>query len=116
MKGIMIDIYKNAWGSSSNDGISSHFDTAILLCPGGYLDPAEHDKPCVTIIRRPIGDYAIPCDPNGQGGYKSGQVGPMFGGTFIYSSDSRFREHCGSQPVALHDRWETYEQYERLSR
>lgn len=42
----------------------------------------------------------------------SGMVGPMFGGNFCYSSDSRFREIC-QYPIPIHDRFETVEAYAR---
>lgn len=49
-------------------------------------------------------------------GFKRGRtynlLGPMFGGQFIYSSDSRFPS---DQPIHIHDRFETQAQYDRLS-
>ena len=42
-----------------------------------------------------------------------GKVGPMFGGNFIYTSDSRFPN---DYPIPVHDRFETPEQAEILSR
>jgi hypothetical protein len=40
-------------------------------------------------------------------------VGPMFGGSFIFTSDGRFSEAIGDRlrPVPLFDRWETPAQY-----
>lgn len=38
--------------------------------------------------------------------------GPMFGGNFLYSSDSRFPF---KYPLPIHDRWETWEAYNHLS-
>ena len=117
MKGIGVDIYKAGRGSCSNGGISAANNQAVLLgIKDGYIDPAEESGPFVVIVRRRISDYAMPCDTKGRPLVKPGMIGPMFGGTFIYSSDSRFREHCGSHAVALHDRWETQEQYDVLSR
>ena len=46
---------------------------------------------------------------------KSGIV--MAGGNFAYSSDSRFERITGShQPISIHDRIETQEEYDNLSR
>jgi hypothetical protein len=52
---------------------------------------------------------------------KAGMVGPMFGGNFGYSSDSRWseavRELTGSPhygAVAIHDRYDTPEDYAAL--
>lgn len=49
--------------------------------------------------------------------FPEGMIGPMFGGTFAYSSDSRFFEKVNRHgAIPIHDRFETPEQYERLSR
>ena len=40
-------------------------------------------------------------------------AGPMFGGSFIYTSDSRFPL---KYPVPLHDRYESWEMYESMSK
>ena len=50
---------------------------------------------------------------------KSKGVGPMFGGNFIYTSDSRFpslygRMNCAHFPIPVHDRFETQEEYNGL--
>lgn len=55
---------------------------------------------------------------------RTGEVGPMFSGRFIFTSDSRFasalREHTGrdfgAAPVPMHDRWETPKNYASLCR
>ena len=36
----------------------------------------------------------------------------MFGGNFVYTSDSRFPS---DYPIPIHDRFETQEQYDQLS-
>jgi len=117
MKGIRVDIYKSQGKDYSNGGISEKHDTVTLLIPdGGYVDHSQ-GGPCVVVTESRYGyKSARVCNWDGVPIKRPGQIGPMFGGTFIYSSDSRFREHCGSQPIALHDRWETQAQYDILSR
>ncbi len=116
MKGIRVEIYKWMGKDSSNRGVSSRKDTVTLLIPeGGYADAVAQDGTYLTIVRRYIGDYATPCNASGAPLQRPGMIGPMFGGTFIYSSDSRFREYCGKSPIPLHDRWETPEEYRALS-
>jgi hypothetical protein len=45
-----------------------------------------------------------------------GMLGPMAGGTFIDTSDSRFSAAVGFYgAVSLHDRWESQAQYDALS-
>ena len=62
------------------------------------------ERPMVKIEVRKLthGDYltARPCDSEG-----NMRKGGMFGGCFIYSSDSRFRA-ISAYPVPLHDRFE----------
>ena len=47
----------------------------------------------------------------------SNKVGPMFGGNFVYTSDSRLYNFGGKYhlPIPVHDRFETQEQYDALS-
>jgi hypothetical protein len=54
--------------------------------------------------------------------YEDGKVGPMWGGSFVHTSDSRFAEAVeiltgtkSGLAVPLHDRFETPAQYEALS-
>jgi hypothetical protein len=46
----------------------------------------------------------------------NGRVGPMMGGNYAATSDSRFSEATGQYgAIAIHDRYETPEQYISLS-
>lgn len=50
-----------------------------------------------------------------------GKIGGMFGGNFIYTSDSRFPSlygamNCAHYPIPVHDRFETQEEYDFYSR
>lgn len=40
----------------------------------------------------------------------------MMGGNFVYSCDGAFSALCGDHPLPVHDRYETWEQYDALSR
>lgn len=95
----------------TNGGISSKCDTVTLVDIGVPLFEPSPESPAVRIVRRNLGGevylHAVPVEQ------PAGLVGPMFGGNFIYTSDSRFPS---SYPIALHDRWETQEQYNHLSR
>lgn len=46
------------------------------------------------------------------------KIGPMFGGNFAYTSDSRLYNFGGEYhlPIPIHDRFETQEEYDVLSR
>ena len=50
----------------------------------------------------------------------AGKIGGMFGGNFVYTSDSRFpslygERNCAHFPIPVHDRFETQEEYDALS-
>lgn len=103
-------------GNCSNSGISSKYKTVVLVSDNPELQVFEPSdtSPAVVLKKRIVcGEeyiYAIPCD-----GKDDKRVGWMMGGSYIYTSDSRFR-NISKYPVPLHDRQETYSQYERLSK
>lgn len=118
MKGIRADIYRGPYGDCSNGGISGRVKTVTVVGPGieGPFEPTE-DAPAVRLVFREIGGqrivHAVPVDTPTDA---ERRVGPMDGGCYIASSDSRFRRAVGIYgAVALHDRWETPEQYRSLS-
>lgn len=46
-----------------------------------------------------------------------GMLGGMAGGNLLYTSDSRWKEITGCDyPLSIHDRYETQEEYDMLSR
>lgn len=120
--GILVDIYKSRGQSYANGGVSDQCNQVVLLLSGGggFMDPDKADA-VVKIVpgNRPKTIKAIVVKGPGE----SGGAGPMMGGSYIASSDSRFSAECqrvlGAPfygAVPLHDRFETWEQYEQLSR
>ena len=119
MKGILAYILRSTepdllrWGDSSNGGISSRCHQVILvsgdMAVEGPFEPNER-TPAVALYSHGAHCIAVPVNrPNGM-------VGPMFGGCYIATSDSRFREAVGIYgAIPLHDRFETQEQYDSLS-
>ncbi len=108
--GLFCSVYRDAKGTDcTNSGITSKVDRVILLGPGvegpfditaelpfetGYA-PALYLHAWLEsgeIVRR----FASPHPDPHEGGY-------MFGGNFIYTSDSRFPGGC---PIHVHDRQE----------
>lgn len=119
MKALPIYIYKNnRLGDCSNNGISSRYDEVLLVCPDGYvnIDPENPPENLVKIVEKR--SYSRPGEihrhiepvaaPKG--------VGWMAGGCIAYSSDGRFNRLSGGYPLQLHDRCESQELYDRLSR
>ena len=96
----MIWIFRSNLGDCSHGGISSRTGRVILTTDANPTSTCN--LPGVRIIRHPAGpnypDIAVPVDDEG-----NPLTGGMMGGTFVYSSDSRFPNEG---PVALHDRFE----------
>ena len=120
MKAIGVSVYKNAaYAGCSNGGITERFDTLLLVCEDGYIDIDENDPPenLVVYVERCIGGrrcgYIEPfADP------PAGRTPYMSGGAYAASCDSRFSDMIGGMygAVPVHDRTETWEEYDLLSR
>ena len=97
----------------SNNGISAQFSTLYLIHPEGFMEVSEDDPRLIRVVTRHLfgRDYSHvePVNPE----HPTGAVGPMSGGNFVYTCDSRFPS---SYPLSVHDRFETAEQYESMSR
>lgn len=116
MKGLIVSVLRNAEiGDCTNGGLSSKY-TSILLVGEGVpeiFDESEN-RPTMKLVRRRLfnrdTDYLHiePIDDP-----SPGHVGWMSGGNFAWSSDSRFPNNY---PISIHDRQETTELYETLSR
>ncbi len=99
----------------TNGGISSRNKRLYLICEGedrGYGELEDTDERLVRIVHStPCGKPYVHAEPVNDPNKK--EIGYMFGGHFIYTSDGRFPE---DYPVPLHDRSETQEEYDILSR
>lgn len=105
----------------TNGGISSRYKTLYLLCedqekaqkePWNWSKVDENDERLIKIVRStPCGRPYIHAEPVNDPNRR--EVGYMFGGNFIYTSDSRFPENY---PIPLHDRSETWEDYDALTK
>ena len=98
MKGLIVYVYKNPLGDCTNNGISSMWDSLILV---GDKIPEIFDSSSNDVVELKLKFY------NDQPYYYVEPVGEtrhcMFGGNFIYSSDSRFP---ADYPIPIHDRIE----------
>jgi len=123
-RGLRAEIYGSKDGHDcSNGGISSQVFHVTIIEDNGQLLPEDcqvftpsDDAPAVRIVRRTIrGDEYVHIEPIKP--VESGKIGYMYGGAIIDCCDSRFSELMGhAYPVHLHDRSETQEQYNMLSR
>jgi hypothetical protein len=105
-RGLLCFIYRPVGGSCANGGISNRVDKVILVGPDiPEIFAPTSDTPAVEL--RVLGDE-MNAEPVGRD-----NTWWMFGGAFIYTSDSRFPSRA---PIALHDHCETREESEALSR
>lgn len=118
MKGLTVNIYTDG-SDCTNGGASSGVKTMILVdenINAPFVVGA--DEIYLVIVRRNLfrGEY-VHLEPrkNNNSIRPDGYVGAMFGGNFAYSSDSRFRT-ISAYPLPIHDRFESQEMYNALSR
>lgn len=116
MKALPISIYKNEGRDWSNNGISSRYDELLLVHPEGFINIDENNPPknLVKIVERKLynGEVHRHIEPVA----RPKGVGWMAGGCIAYSSDSRFNRLSGGYPLQLHDRCESQELNDLLSR
>lgn len=112
MHTLLISVFRDANGyDCTNNGISSKFTNLHMVRDSevSQLKPEDiTDDLVVRVDRNLFGKPAPYLTPYKL--YKSGKI-VMFGGNFGYTSDSRF----GDTPLAIHDRVETQEEYNRYS-
>ena len=116
-KAISLSIFKWHLGDCTNGGISSKHNNVLVL----------HEKGCINVDldNAPENLMVIKEECIGGKTYKylepfkecpSDRTGYMMGGNFAYSHDSRFSWDISLYPLPIHDRSETWEEYEDLSR
>lgn len=125
--GIIADIYKAKGQSFSNGGLSEYRDQVTVVNVPGPFEP-NAERPAVLLVEGnvPGSVKIVQAEQDGEGRWLPARparsVGPMHGGCYVGTSDSRFgetvRELGGARfggPVALHDRFESPELYRTLS-
>ena len=120
MERLTVEVYRhNAWGDCTNHGVTSRHDQMLLLWDCRREDAVAYCKEkgidmdgCLWLKPRELWgedhSMAIPLI------HESGKCGPMFGGNFVYTSDSRLYKLNGltcAVPIAVHDRYETERDY-----
>src|SRR4051812_36996835 len=116
---IRAQIFRASEQDYSNGGLSSRVREVTVTAPGVYgpdmFDAERH--PLVVIVRRECGNETlVHAEPADRPAGAEGALGPMMGGTFIYSPDSRFAAMAGGYfAVPFHDRYETPRQNAMVS-
>ena len=118
--GLSVQVYRWGLGDCTNGGKSAGAGSLCVVNVPGPFNPRP-EMPAFELVEGPGGrGHAIlrPVEAK-----KPGMIGPMFGGNYASTSDSRFSEalreltgasHYGAVPIF--DRYETTEEYEALSR
>lgn len=109
LNGYRVNIYKSKNYNSPQNVVSNEFDKIILVTDGikGDSSSVMSNEPYIKLVRRNLfGKEVLSAEPVNFGVDKNHK---MFGGTFVWSSDSRFRNDISERPIALHDRVEVYE-------
>lgn len=99
LKGLMVYVYRTNY-DATNGGVTSSHDRVLLVGEGvPEVFKASDDLPALRLVKRIIGGnpylHAEPIEKHGKH--------HMFGGNFIYVSDSRFPNRY---PIPVHDRTE----------
>ncbi len=113
-KVLPVNVFRWTLGDCTNGGISGKFDCLYLICDEGWFEVEDTDPKLIKIITKPHcgkeGTYSF-VEPVNDSSKK--ECGYMSGGNFVYSCDSRFPF---DYPLPVHDRSETWKEYETLSR
>ena len=130
MSGLRVDVYRRAGSTSdlTNGGISGSNDVLYVMnIPDGNIRNEDlNDDDVVAVLDRSGSPILVPAifrDGKWKPEHRPNQVGPMHGGNFAQSCDSRWSSaverlagHRIYGAIAIHDRFETQEQYDILSR
>ena len=126
MNGVSVNIFRSDLGDGTNGGVTSPvnskgkivvvFDPEIQM--GNWRLEECKDDPrfiCLRIVRRWAGtkNEYLHCEPISD--RPSDRLGPMAGGNYVGTSDSRFR-NVSDHLLPVHDRFETRGQQTLLSR
>lgn len=102
----MVQIYRNCMGDCTNGGVSSNFNTALLFRDEISADAAAKMGAGRVAILRLETKPTIGSEPYLRAVPMGERRWVMFGGNFIWSSDSRFRQEVSERPLPIHDRIE----------
>ena len=103
-KYLKVFVFTSDLGDSTNNGVSyTHKNKLVIPCDRGNY--SEDDVAEMGLIALEL----KPCAVNGRAPHfipKGETRWAMFGGNFVYTSDSRFSEQYGDSPIKVHDRIE----------
>lgn len=103
-----VNVLRSTLGDCTAGGPTSRFTSFTLLAPNTPVPERADPKRCLRLNWR-CGRWQADPLPEGMPPNAT-HAGGMFGGNYVVSSDSRFREDIG-HPVPVHDRAERWEAY-----
>ena len=104
VEGLLVSVYRSGGSDCTNGGISGKVNGGLITGDGvdcKVFTPSEENPHYVIIKDNVCGRErirAVPADLLESGKWT------MFGGNFLYTSDSRFPSNA---PIAIHDRVES---------
>lgn len=118
VKALDLSVYSNERvRKCANGGWTEEHDRLYVACPEGIWDVDESDPALFDLALGPFGTIHLRPRNGGEG------VGPMMGGSYAGTSDSRFTRMCEELTgypwhgaVAVHDRYESSVLNDLLSR
>ena len=116
MRALRVNIFRSSMGDCSNHGISERYKEILIECKDGPVDIDDNNLPenLCKVVKRDLG-FAVYVHVEPVAKVKG--AGWMYGGTIVDTSDGRFRDITGiDYPLHFHDRDETWEQYDLMSR
>lgn len=106
--GMLVSIYRDEYDCDLN-----RFHRAKRLCVvnvDGPFTPCK-DYPAAKLVKRGRNYVVVPVEEPGEG-----RTPYMDGGSYAATSDSRWSSVVGFSAIPIHDRSETWELYDQLSR
>ena len=118
--GLTVSVYRAGRGDFTNGGISAKHDDLTVVNVVGPFAPTPSRPPVLLVDGARGTKRVVPAYQDSDGAWwmvaETELVGPMMGGNYASSSDSRWTSAVGFYgAVAIHDRYETPEQYRSLS-
>jgi hypothetical protein len=115
--GLLVTVYYNDdYRACAKDGASTWAESVCVMNVDGPFEPDER-HPAYVLTRNYYGSpVLVPQDQ------PEGLIGPMAGGNFAGSSDSRFNQAVSEMAgfnfygaIPIHDRYETQREYDLLA-
>jgi len=114
--GLLVSVYKNGRDSTAGGDSSKAVEICVINVPGPF-EPDDH-TPAFALVPNALNSVVLKPvhEPDNM-------MGPCFGGNYAATSDSRFDEaieemlgHRFYGAIPIHDRFDSWEAYDYLSR